>query len=79
MAQKPSQALVGRRLRLVKCHVATESLQPGMEGVVVSVDESIGSVAVHFEQLQHLAPTDSPLTVSLNWDHGDRWTIIASK
>lgn len=63
--RKPSQALVGRRIRLVNCGDTLSILQPGCLGTVTSIDD-VGTVHVNW---------DNGSTLGLVWDAGDRWMI----
>lgn len=66
MSRKPSQSLVGRRVRLIKCNDPYARLEPGVEGTVDFVDD-IGTVHVRW---------DNGSTLGLVWDDGDRWAVI---
>lgn len=66
MSRKPSQSLVGRRVRLIKCNDPYTKLEPGVEGTVDSVDD-IGTVHVRW---------DNGSMLGLVWDDGDRWAVI---
>lgn len=67
MDRKPSQALVGRRIKLVKCNDSLTSLEPGQEGTVAFIDD-LGTVHVHW---------DNGADIGLVWSDGDRWSVIA--
>lgn len=66
MSRKPSQSLVGRRIKLVKCNDSFTKLEPGAEGVVEMIDD-LGTLHVKW---------DNGAVLGLVWDDGDRWTII---
>lgn len=62
----PSQALVGRRIRLLICKDANTKLEAGAQGTVALVD-SLGTVHVDW---------DNGSKLGLVWADGDRWMII---
>lgn len=66
MSRKPSQTLVGKRIKLVRCNDAYTRLEPGSLGTVDSVDDA-GTVHVRW---------DSGAVLGLVWDDGDRWQIL---
>lgn len=66
MSRKPSQSLVGRRIKLVRCNDVHTHLQPGTLGTVESVDD-VGTVHVKW---------DNGVVLGLVWDDGDRWQIL---
>lgn len=66
MNKKPSQALVGRRIRLIKCNDTYSVIQPGSEGIVDLVDD-VGTVFVKW---------DNGGSLGLVWEDGDRWIIV---
>ena len=66
MSRKPSQSLVGRRIKLVKCNDSFTKLEPGAEGTVEMIDD-LGTLHVKW---------DNGAVLGLVWDDGDRWTII---
>lgn len=68
MSKKPSQSLVGRRVRLVKCNDTFSSLSPGDEGIVSLIDD-LGTLHVNW---------DNGSSLGLVWDAGDRWTVLTS-
>lgn len=65
MERKASQALVGKRIRLVRCHDVFSSLRAQTEGTVISVDD-MGTVHTLW---------DTGQTLGLVWEAGDRWHI----
>ena len=67
MNRKPSQSLVGRRIKLIRCNDSFTKLESGAEGVVDHVDDT-GTLHVHW---------DNGAVLGLVWDDGDRWTIVA--
>lgn len=67
MSRKPSQSLVGRRVRLVRHNDPSAGLAPGTEGTVDSVDD-VGTVHVRW---------DDGRVLGLSWDNGNRWAVIA--
>jgi len=66
MSRKPSQSLVGRRIKLITCSDAWSCLLPGATGTVELVDDT-GTVHVLW---------DSGERLGLVWDAGDRWSIV---
>lgn len=66
MVRKPSQALVGRRIKLIVCHDVFSSVRPETEGTVLSIDDN-GTVNVKFD--------GSRDPIGLVWEAGDRWVI----
>lgn len=69
MNQKPSQALVGRRVRLISCKNPFNWLRSGTEGTVERVDESAGVVYVKWDgRINEVS--------GLIWTDGDRWVVI---
>lgn len=65
----PSQTLVGRRVRLVRCNDHYTKIQPGTEGTVEMIDD-LGTLHVKW---------DTGQTLGLCWDDGDRWSIITGR
>ena len=65
MSRKASQALVGRRIKLVVCHDAFFRIRPDTEGTVIAVDD-MGTVHTKWDDGQ---------TLGLVWEAGDRWVI----
>lgn len=63
---KVSKALVGRRVRLVRCNDTFTKLPPGVEGTVTDVDD-MGTLHVDW---------DDGSTLGLVWDDGDRWSVL---
>jgi hypothetical protein len=69
MIKKPTQALVGKRVRLVRSNIPDFTLPPGSCGSVAGVDD-IGAISVNWE---------NGLTLPLNWEAGDRWIIVGNR
>lgn len=66
MSRKPTQMLVGRRVKLIRCNDVHTKIEPGTLGTVESVDDA-GTVHVAWDDGQHLG---------LVWDDGDRWNVV---
>ena len=66
MSRKPTQLLVGRRVKLIKCDDPHTCLKAGVLGTVESVDD-LGTVHIKW---------DDGTLFGLCWDAGDRWGIV---
>ena len=62
----PSQSLVGRRVRLVRCNDRLSRIREGAEGTVSSVDD-LGTLHVDW---------DDGTRLGLVWADGDRWMVV---
>jgi hypothetical protein len=69
MVRKLSPALVGRRVRLVRCNGSFTRIEPGTEGTVDHIDDE-NTIHVKWDTGQMLG---------LCWDAGDRWVVVAHK
>jgi hypothetical protein len=63
---KPSKALEGRKVRLIRCNDSYTKLEPGTTGTVELVDD-MGTLHVKW---------DNGSSLGLCWDDGDRWSIL---
>ena len=67
MDKKPSKALIGRRVRLIRCNDTFSTIPVGTEGIVTLVDDA-GTLHVDWDNDQRLG---------LCWDDGDRWVVLS--
>lgn len=67
MNDTPSQKLIGKRVRLVRCNDGRTRLREGTEGVVTMIDD-MGTLHVDW---------DDGTKLGLVWADGDRWAIVS--